>query len=285
MKMKTLRLVIMSIAGIAVFLMTLFGIFVEKLNDNQQQPYASITIDGVKNNYTVNEPIALSVVIQGYGSGCGDTKAVITRENDPHYKSLEWYSSTAQCASGIQLNNFKSNTLSLNTSINQTGNYILTVSFDDAITSRHTTTLWNFSVMPYVLTGMTIITKENTFGINATVYHSHKSYSCPPDVPCFNPLVYYLTISAKSRTFLLNYHICDGNSCVNEKDGYVLMLEGGGPIVRLPDLHWNDGDLVNIEIQLPLNGSLVFDKNSAYDPVHTPKIWVDLGESKIISEY
>lgn len=136
-----------------------------------------------------------------------------------------------------------------------------------------------FPVMPYN------ITRENAFGINATVYHSHKSYSCPSDAPCFNPLVYYLEISSKSRTFLLNYNICDGNSCVNETDAYAQILESSGAIMRLPDLHWNDGDLVDIQVQLPVNGTLVFDKNSAYDSGHTSKFWVELGKSKIISEY
>jgi hypothetical protein len=118
-------------------------------------------------------------------------------------------------------------------------------------------------------------------GINATVYHNNKPSSCPSNAPCFNPLVYYLVMSSKSKTFLLTYNICDGDSCVNE-DANVMMLENVGSIVRLPDKHWTDGDFVDIQVQLPRNGSLVFDKNSTYDPVHTPKIWVDLGKSKIV---
>lgn len=128
------------------------------------------------------------------------------------------------------------------------------------------------------------ITKENTFDVNASVIHNHKKYTCPVDVPCFNPLVYYLMIYSKSQTFLLNYNICDGNSCVKE-DGNTQMLGMSGAIVRLPDYGWKDDDYVNILVQLPANGSLIFDKNSTYDSVHTPKIWVDLGKSKIVSEY
>ena len=248
--------------------------------DTQQQQYTNITINGLKENYTLNEPIVFSIAIEGYGTGCGDTKAIITKENDSHYKSPVWGVGSS-CASNTKQNHFKFNALPVNTSINQAGNYILMASFDDFATSHHAVTEQKFSVMSYTITP---ITNENAFGINATVYHSHKSYPCPADAPCFNPLVYYLVISAKSQTFLLNYHICDSGSCVNE-NADAQILKDWGTIVRLPDLHWKDGDLVDIQVQLPVNGSLVFDKNSNYDSAHTPKFWVDLGKSKIISEY
>lgn len=268
---------ILHLAIIALIVTTSIGVFIEKLNENQQHPYVGITINGMKDNYVLNEPITFSVGIEGYGSGCGDTKAIIEKENDSQFKSPMW-GFEQQCTSNIKLDNFKFSALPVNTSINQAGNYILVTSFDDFVTSHHAEAMKKFSVISYN------ITKENAFGINATVYHSHKSYPCPDDAPCFNPLVYYLEISAKSRTFLLNYNICDGNSCINE-DANALILEDSGAIVRLPDLHWNDGDLVDIQVQLPVNGSLVFDKNSAYDSAHTPKFWTDLGKSKIISEY
>ncbi len=129
------------------------------------------------------------------------------------------------------------------------------------------------------------LSQENNFGINATVYHNNKPFSCTSGAPCPNPLVYYLEISSKSKTFLLDYKICDGTSCISEKDEFVENLDSGGTIIRLPNLNWNDNDLVDIKVQLPVNGSLEFDKNSAYDPVNTHKFWVDLGMSKIISEY
>ncbi|MDC8452627.1 MAG: hypothetical protein LV477_06925 [Candidatus Nitrosotalea sp.] len=270
---------IITIIAILVISGTALGVFIEKVNKNQQQPYAGITINGLKENYTINEPIIFSVTIKGYGSGCGDTKAIIKKENDSQFKSPVW-GFGQQCTSSVKQDNFKFNALPVNTSISQAGNYILMTSFDDFTVPYHAITEKKFSVIQSVGT----ITKENTFGINATVYHSHRSYSCPSDVPCFNPLVYYLVISAKSHTFLLNYHICDGVSCVNE-DANAQMLEDWGAIVRLPDLHWNDGDLVDIQVQLPINGSLVFDKNFAYDSTHTHKFWVDLGTSKIIPEY
>ena len=106
--------------------------------DTQQQPYANITINGLKENYTLNEPIVFSIAIEGYGTGCGDTKAIITKENDSQYKSPVWGVGSS-CASNTKQNHFKFNALSVNASINQTGNYILTTSFDDFITSPHTT--------------------------------------------------------------------------------------------------------------------------------------------------
>jgi hypothetical protein len=131
---------------------------------------------------------------------------------------------------------------------------------------------------------ITNLSPENNFGINATVYHNHKSFSCPSDAPCPNPLVYYLVISSKSKTFLLNYKICDSTSCISAKDEFVENLQRDGTIIRLPDLHWSDSDIIDIKVQLPINGSLEFDKNSSYDPVRTHKFWIDLGMSKIISE-
>jgi hypothetical protein len=91
-------------------------------------------------------------------------------------------------------------------------------------------------------------------------------------------------VSSKSKTFLLNYKICNGLSCISAQDGFIENLKRDGTIIRLPDLPWSDNDLVDIRVQLPVNGSLEFDKNSSYDPVHTHKFWIDLGLSKIISE-
>src|SRR5690348_6786572 len=106
--------------------------------DIQQQPYTNITINGLKENYTLNEPIVFYIAIEGYGTGCGDAKAIITKENDSQYKSPVWGVGSS-CASDTKQNHFKFNTLSVNTSINQTGNYILTASFDDFVTYPHTT--------------------------------------------------------------------------------------------------------------------------------------------------
>jgi len=106
--------------------------------DTQQQPYTDITINGLKENYTLNEPIVFYIAIEGYGTGCGDANAIITKENDSQYKSPVWGVGSS-CASNTKQNHFKFNTLSVNTSINQTGNYILTASFDDFVTYPHTT--------------------------------------------------------------------------------------------------------------------------------------------------
>lgn len=63
--MKTLHLSILTIAGIAIIAMTAVGIFIGKLNENQQQPYTKIAIKGLKENYTTNNPITFYVEIDG----------------------------------------------------------------------------------------------------------------------------------------------------------------------------------------------------------------------------
>ena len=125
------------IMGIFIIALTSFGVFIEKLNDYQQQPYISLFITGMKENYTVNDPISFSVTLEGYGTGCGDTMATITRENDSKYQSPGW-ASQPQCVAHSSLHDFKFTALSANTSINQTGNYVLTVSFDDLFEHQKT---------------------------------------------------------------------------------------------------------------------------------------------------
>lgn len=149
--MKTLHLSIIAIVGIVVIVTTVIGVFIEKLGADQQ-PYATIEINGMKENYTSGEPVSFSVVIGGYGSGCGTTKAIIIKENDSQYKSPAW-DITPQCAAGTMSHYFKFNSLSENTSINQPGNYILQVSFGDMMTLR-STMMERFSVMAYNITGM-----------------------------------------------------------------------------------------------------------------------------------
>src|ERR1051326_6968102 len=125
--MKTLHLGM--IIGISVIALTSLGVFIEKLNDYQQQPYINMSITGMKENYTINDPISFSVTLEGYGTGCGDTMATITRDNDSKYQLPGW-ASQPQCVAHPGLHDFKFTSLSANTSINQTGNYVLTVSFD-----------------------------------------------------------------------------------------------------------------------------------------------------------
>lgn len=91
----------------------------------------------MKENYTVNDPVSFSVTLEGYSTGCGDTMATITRENDSKYQSPGW-ASQPQCVAHASLHDFKFTALSANTSINQTGNYILTVSFDDLFEHQKT---------------------------------------------------------------------------------------------------------------------------------------------------
>lgn len=143
--MKTLHLSIIAIVGIIIIVMTSVGVFMKKLDDNTEPLDTGVLITGVKENYTLNEPITFSVMIDGYGSGCGDTKAILTKENDSQYKSQVW-SGERQCASSANPTNFKFNGLSANTTINQVGNYTITASFDDSVTYRHTISEEKFSV-------------------------------------------------------------------------------------------------------------------------------------------
>ncbi len=125
------------IVGISVIALTSFGVFIEKLNEHSQQPYINLFITGLKENYTVNDSISFSVTLAGYGTGCGDTVATITKENDSKYQSSRW-SFLPQCVANPSLHDFRFTALSANTSINQTGNYVLTVSFDDLFEHQKT---------------------------------------------------------------------------------------------------------------------------------------------------
>jgi len=133
--MKTLHLGM--IIGISVIALTSFGVFIEKLNEHLQQPYINLFITGLKENYTVNDPVSFSVTLAGYGTACGDTIATITRENDSKYQSPGW-ANQIQCVANPSLHDFRFTALSANTSINQTGNYVLTVSFDDLFEHQKT---------------------------------------------------------------------------------------------------------------------------------------------------
>lgn len=140
-----MKILSIAIVGIIIVAMTSIGVFIEKLGGDQQ-PYVTIEINGMKENYTSGEPVAFSVVVGGYGSGCGATKAIIFKENDSQYQSPTW-SITPQCAAGTISHYFKFNSMSENTRINQTGNYILQVSFGDMMTLRNSTMIEKFSIL------------------------------------------------------------------------------------------------------------------------------------------
>ena len=113
---------------------------------NSSNHNVDISINGIKDNYTVNEPIAFSVTVSGYGSGCGDTEAKITNDNYPLYKAPGW-GIESQCVSNPKLDDFRFNALPVTTNITQAGNYTLTASFGDSITYQHATDEKKFSVI------------------------------------------------------------------------------------------------------------------------------------------
>ncbi len=140
-----MRPLFIAIIGIVVLAFTLIGIFIDKVGESKQS-YSVVTINGMKPNYTINEPISFSVVIEGFGSGCGDVLVTITKENDSQYRSPGW-SMMPSCAYNYKLENFKFTALSETTGINQTGNYTLSILFDNLITNQHITSGTQFSVV------------------------------------------------------------------------------------------------------------------------------------------
>lgn len=168
MKLRT----VFMITLVVIVIMTSIGVFIEKLDANPEYPYASIMITGMKNNYTIHEPIAFSVIAEGYGSGCGDVRAIITKENDPQYQSTGW-GSMPSCVSKPPLYHFKYGALSGNTRINQTGNYTLQVSFNDLITNYNATAGMRFSVTsPMTMYNDTVPTSVPVANTNFTINYT-----------------------------------------------------------------------------------------------------------------
>lgn len=289
--MKTLPIVIITIIGIVVIASTSIGIFIEKIGENPQQPYAEITINGLKENYTSNEPLTFSVKVYGYGSGCGDTKAIITKENDSQFKSPVW-GVGQQCNSSVRLHNFEFNALPVNTSINEAGNYILKTSFDDFITSRHAQMEQTFSVIKVIVTiadfnvvqqtsNMSNTKNHDPFGITALIINRPSSGclgppgngtggGCPPNN-------FYLKINSNSTAYLVGYNICDNNSCAKNNNLSLLLpintvLNPNYQSIGLPvNLQWKYGDTVNIQLEVSSNAD-----NKTASPI-------DLGNSTIVS--
>ena len=193
-----------------------------KLNDNSGPPYTSMMITGIKENYTLNEPIAFSVMVHGYGSGCGDTKAILTKENDSQYKSQVW-GVGRQCTSFTNPAKFEFDGLTANTTINQAGDYVITASFDDLVTYHHTITEVKFSV-----TG-------------------------PKITSIFDTGIYPFTVGVTNANFTIHYNISGNNKLLDanmdsQSKSLILSLESannGTLIISLPrallDIKKNDG--------------------------------------------
>ena len=163
--MKTISII--SIVAIIVISATSVGVFIGKINDNPQQPYLAIEINGITQNYTVNEPISFSVILQGYGTACGDTKATITKENDSKFLPLVW-TNQSQCVANQQFSNFKFTAFSDTTKIDQAGNYTLTVIFDD-LNKHQKTMMEKFTVIKPVLPDDLSVTQSTHVDLNYSV--------------------------------------------------------------------------------------------------------------------
>lgn len=189
--------------------MTSVGVFMKKLDDNSGPLYTGVMITGMKESYTINEPIAFSVMVHGYGSGCGDTKAILTKENDSNYKSQVW-GVGKQCASFANPASFGFNGLSANTTINQTGNYTIIASFDDSVTYHHIMAEEKFSVTAYNITGIyagitpisTVLPHNYTVPLNNYFYYGPTHQS--PKVELYDHL--YDGMDEDSTLVSLNNH-------------------------------------------------------------------------------
>ena len=227
--MKTLHVTV--IVGIAVIVMTSIGIFVEKVGETQQQqPHVDISINGIKDNYTVNEPIAFSVTVSGYGSGCGDTEAKITNDNYPLYKAPGW-GIESQCVSNPKLDDFRFNALPVTTNITQVGNYTLTASFGDSITYQHATDEKKFSViLSHIATitdigitrGSASVTNTN-FTVNYTI-DSGKVLGMTYDTQTKSVMVSVKTVDKGVLTVTLPRALVDSVLPNGKDDRYVVLI-------------------------------------------------------------
>gem|GEM_PF-6423105 len=98
-----------------------------------------------KEIYTLGKPIYFFLTVDGYGSGCGDSKAIFTKVNDPQYKSLG-YMSSSSCVTTM-LKNFKFDLPAVQSNINQTGDYVITASFKDSVTNQSIIVDKKFSII------------------------------------------------------------------------------------------------------------------------------------------
>ncbi len=227
--MKTLHVTV--IIGIAIIVMTSIGIFVEKIGETQQQqPNIAISINGIKDNYTVNEPIAFSVTVSGYGSGCGDTEAKITNDNYPLYKAPGW-GIESQCVSNPKLDDFRFNALPVTTNITQVGNYTLTASFGDSITYQHATDEKKFSViLPHITTitdigitrGSASVTNTN-FTVNYTIDRG-KVLGMTYDTQTKSVMVSVKTSSKGAFTITLPRALVDSILPNGKDDKYIVLI-------------------------------------------------------------
>src|SRR2546428_7603830 len=231
--MKPLQISIITIVGIVVIVISLLGIFTEKLTDNQQQPLTDMVITGIKENYALNEPITFSVIIEGYGTACGDTKAIITKENDSQYKSLEWDNSTAQCVYNAKPNYLKFVAISANTSINQAGNYTLEVLYHDLANHRRVTEGKKFSVISFPSTTISDtgivpfsanVTNTN-FTVNYDITGNNKLLDAKMDQQAKSLVLSLETSSNGTLTVIIPRALLDAK-INNQDDRFIVLMDG-----------------------------------------------------------
>lgn len=229
--MKILHLSIIAIVGILIIVLTSVGVFMKKLDDNSVPLDTGVMITGVKENYTLNEPITFSVMVDGYGSGCGDTKAILTKENDSQYKSQVW-GVGRQCTS-TNPTNFEFNGLSANTTINQAGNYTITASFDDSVTYRHTVAEEKFSVTASKITsihdtGVTPMSANVTntnFTINYNIAGNGKILDANMDTQSKSLILSLETTSNGTLTVSVPRALLDSKEN-NQDTQFIILMDG-----------------------------------------------------------
>ena len=234
--MKTLHLGM--IVGISVIALTSFGVFIEKLNEHPQQPYINLFITGLKENYTVNDPVSFSVTLAGYGTACGDTMATITRENDSKYQSPGW-ANQIQCVANPSLHDFRFTALSANTSINQTGNYVLTVSFDDLFEHQKTVkqkfsvfASKNTSIFDTGITPMSIDVVNTNFTVNYNISGNNNLLGANMDMPSKSLLLSLKTSGNGTLIITLPRALVDAKLPTGVDIQYIVLVDGQESIFK-----------------------------------------------------
>ncbi len=131
--------------------------------------------------------------------------------------------------------------------INKTGTYTMVASLDN------TTAITIFDVIPSNMIQTSDTKNHDPFGITALVIYRPFLGCLSSGCPHNN---FYLKINSNSTAYLLEYNICDGDSCAKSNDLSVLLplnfgLKPDYQMIGLPvNLPWKDGDATNIQLEI-----------------------------------
>lgn len=145
---KKTHLAIIVIVVIAVVGVSLAVIAYSKPSSEQ---FVKITINGLEENYDIDEPIEFSATIEGYGQPCGAITALIYGIDRSNFTAGPW-ADIPNCSSDQKNTSFTHmfplTQDSVTTSLNQTGKYKLVVSFEELPSHKRTLAEQEFAIMP-----------------------------------------------------------------------------------------------------------------------------------------